>query len=128
MRLRLGRRAAATDVFTQANQARDQQDWPRAISFYEKGLKLDSDHFAMWVQYGHCLKQNGRLAEAEKAYQRAIDLCPEDADINLQMGHLLKIQGRLSEAVIYYTRASDLAPPAGQLAREELVRYSATLE
>src|SRR3954447_2049494 len=27
MRLRLGRRAAATDVFTQANQARDQQDW-----------------------------------------------------------------------------------------------------
>jgi glycosyltransferase involved in cell wall biosynthesis len=126
MRLRLGHRAAA-DAFMQADQARDRQDWPQAVSFYGKGLKLDPDHFAMWVQYGHCLKQNGRLAEAEKAYQRAIELCPEDADINLQMGHLLKIQGRLSEAVAYYTRASDLAPLAGQLAREELVRCGAAL-
>jgi Flp pilus assembly protein TadD len=76
----------------------------------------------MWVQYGHSLKHCDRLAEAEAAYRKAINLCPEDADVNLQMGHILKIQGRLLEAVVYYTRASELAPPAGQFAREELIR------
>lgn len=79
----------------------------------------------MWVQYGHCLKQEGRFAKAEAAYRRAIDLCPEDADVNLQVKHLLKIQARLSEVVVYYRRASELAPPAGQLAREELLRCGA---
>jgi tetratricopeptide (TPR) repeat protein len=120
--LRRVRRAAAAGTFGEADRARDRRDWPNAVRLYGKGLKLDPGNFAMWMQYGHSLKQNNRLAEAEAAYRKAIDLCPEDADANLQIGHLLKIQGRLSEAVVYYTRASELASPAGQYAREELIK------
>ncbi|MGD9614836.1 MAG: glycosyltransferase [Alphaproteobacteria bacterium] len=118
---------AATEAFVEADRARDQRDWSSAAHLYGKGLELDPDNFAMWVQYGHSLKHSDRFTEAEIAYRRAIDLCPENADINLQMGHLMKIQGRLSEAVIYYTRASNLAPPAGQFAREELVKCGVLL-
>lgn len=80
LRLHPWRQTAAMDAFTQADQARDRQDWTQAARLYGKGLQLDPDNFPMWVQYGHCLKQEGRFAKAEAAYGRAIDLCPEDAD------------------------------------------------
>src|SRR6202008_1306006 len=71
---------------------------------------------AIWVQYGHALKEAGELrepgllAQAEIAYRRAISFAPGGADAHLQLGHVLKLQGKTEEAAGAYLRAFALDP------------------
>ena len=65
---------------------------------------------AIWVQYGHALKENGRWAEAETAYRRSLACDPSLADTHLQLGHVLKLQGRMPAAQAAYLRAFALDP------------------
>ena len=62
------------------------------------------------MQYGHALKEQGKLAEAEAAYRWAIGLQPDDADAQLQLGHALKLQGRIEDAHQAYVASMELKP------------------
>jgi tetratricopeptide (TPR) repeat protein len=97
-------------LIARANAANAARNWPQAEADYAAALKLDPDHHAVWVQYGHSLKEQGLLQEAEQAYRRACALAPTDADPPLQLGHVLKLQGRRSEAVDAYRLAFRLDP------------------
>ena len=82
---------------------------------------------AIWVQYGHALKANGKIREAEQAYREALRLNPTSADTHLQLGHVLKLQGSLDKAEKAYRR-SVLLDPTGRNARDELIRLGCTME
>jgi glycosyltransferase involved in cell wall biosynthesis/tetratricopeptide (TPR) repeat protein len=101
-----------------ANQSRR---WAEAESAYRNALELDSELPRTWVQYGHALKEQGKLHEAEQAYWRSISLNPMEADSFLQLGHVLKLESRIEEAKLAYatSRARD---PARIDAAEELAR------
>jgi tetratricopeptide (TPR) repeat protein len=94
-----------------ADRARDAGQWDRAAQLYRKALDRNLRNSAIWVQYGHALKESGerrdpeKLAKAEAAYRKALSLDPSVADTHLQLGHVLKLQGKTSEAEAAYLRA-----------------------
>jgi ADP-heptose:LPS heptosyltransferase len=62
------------------------------------------------------LKESGgrrdpdKLAQAERAYRRALSLDPSVADPHLQLGHVLKLQDKTEDAEASYLRAFALDP------------------
>jgi len=95
---------------SRADRARDSRDWVSAAQYYRKALDQKPDNPAIWVQYGHALKESGHLGAAENAYRKSLELDPNVADTHLQLGHALKIQGRKIEASAAYLRALVLDP------------------
>lgn len=98
------------NFISRADRARDSRDWVAAVEFYREALAESPDKAAIWVQYGHALKESGSLSQAESAYRRALDLDAGTADTYLQLGHALKIQGKKIEASAAYFRALLLDP------------------
>jgi tetratricopeptide (TPR) repeat protein len=83
---RLGWKLRKSSVIILADQARDAGQWERAARLYRKALDRNPRNPAIWVQYGHALKESGelrdpdKLAQAEVAYRRALSLEPGAAD------------------------------------------------
>ncbi len=89
--------ATAAEAQARADAARDRRDWSAAARHYRRSLDLDPTRAAIWVQYGHALKESGRRLEAEAAYRQATTLAPDDADAALQLGHVLMLLDRPGE-------------------------------
>lgn len=94
-------------VLKLADDARDRRDWATAASAYQQYLDEKPDHFAVWVQLGHALKESGRLSAALVAYGEALGLNENDADLLLNMGHLHKVMGLPEDAISYYRRSAE---------------------
>ena len=101
-----------------ADRARDHGDWRRAARYYQKALAEEPDAAAVWVQYGHSLKEMGDLAAAEAAYRKSLQYDPDAADTWLQLGRALKIQARPHEAAAAYRQALALDAELGAAACE----------
>ncbi len=76
----------ASKLLSEADQARDARKWSEAAELYAGYLKLRSAEAPIWVQYGHALKESGKLDEAESAYGQSLLLSPETPDTHLQLG------------------------------------------
>lgn len=100
------------------DQARDARDWPAAASHYRRALDARDTLPAIWVQYGHALKEGGDVAAARDAYRRAAALKPDVADTHLQMGHAAKLAGDLDAAAASYVQALVLQPDYDDALRE----------
>jgi tetratricopeptide (TPR) repeat protein len=96
---------------TRANRARDAGQWELAARFFGDELDRDPYAAAIWVQFGHALKEAGRISEAETAYRNAVSLGEEALDTLLALGHALTLQDKRAEAAQIYARTLDLSPP-----------------
>ena len=105
------------------DRCRDQGDFAGAANAYGAALHRDPTMTAIWVQYGHALKETGRPAKALAAYGKALALAPELADSHLQIGHAYKIARRFRESRDAYARALELDPDMED-ARSELSRLA----
>ena len=79
-----------------------QKCWVEALKFAEK---LVSDDFydnaaAVWLQYGQCLLHNQRLDEAEKAYQKVVEMAPQHYEARRALSNILHKLGRPEEALL----------------------------
>ena len=106
----LGPKRGEKSPIALADRARDARDWVSAARYYRDALDRDPDNPAIWVQYGHALKESGNISEAENAYRKSLEFDAGVADTHLQLGHALKIQGRRTEAGVAYLRALVLDP------------------
>ena len=70
------------------------------------------DHGLAWLLVGIDLVSLARYEEAEQAFAKAIDLCPEEKRQVpfAQMGHLFREAGDYDLAVDWYRRAVEAAP------------------
>src|SRR5579872_6024814 len=57
-----------------AARAQRRGDWRRVARHYRAALRYRPRAAALWVQYGHALKESGRVGAAVGAYRRAIAL------------------------------------------------------
>ena len=105
---------------TLARRAFDERQWQLAARYYADVLEQWPNNAAVWVQFGHAVKESGRVTEAEAVYRHSIQLNPAVADTHLQLGHALKLQGRTSEAIEAYAAALSLEPRP-QYAADELM-------
>jgi tetratricopeptide (TPR) repeat protein len=108
--LRFGRKQVRFSAITLADQARDQRQWERAARHYRDALRRNPRRPAIWVQYGHVLKESGNLRKAERAYRTAIGYDRNIADPYVWLGYILKIQGKKDAAKAAYLRAVALDP------------------
>src|SRR6516164_3157181 len=108
--LRFIRRSRKPSVITLADRARDAGQWDVAARYYEIALRRNPNKPAIWVQYGHVLKESGNLTKAEQAYRQAIGYDSRIADPHLHLGHILKVQGREDEVQTAYLAALALNP------------------
>jgi len=107
----LGNRTASLGALIRAgDKANSERAWQTAEIAYANALKKDPGLAHIWVQYGHALKEQGRLRPAEEAYRRALALDSKVADTHLQLGGVLKLQKRPAEAVNAYRSAFRLDP------------------
>lgn len=97
-------------LWVAADRLRDIGDWPGAANLYKSAIEAGCEISAMYVQYGHALKESGDINLAEAAYRRAVRLDPRSADAQLQLGHALKIQGRTNEAELAYLQGHFIDP------------------
>lgn len=92
------------------DRARDEKDWNLAERHYVLHLSNHPDDVPIWIQLGHCLKEQGKLSEAEHAYRHGIELSLNDADAYLQLGHVLKLQYKRNAAAQAYIQSMRLQP------------------
>jgi glycosyltransferase involved in cell wall biosynthesis len=118
MRRRFGPRRGTRKLLAAADRARDARNWASAVHYYRRALEGSPNNAAAWVQYGHALKEAGRVGDAEDAYRKSLDLDARVADTHLQLGHALKLQGRHADAAIAYLRAIALEPQLPHAALE----------
>jgi GT2 family glycosyltransferase/Tfp pilus assembly protein PilF/glycosyltransferase involved in cell wall biosynthesis len=105
-------------VIMRADRAREAGQWQLAASLYRIALDRRPKNPAIWIQFGHALKECGNRTEAEAAYRTAIGYRPDDADAHLQLGHVLKLQGNLAEAKAAYSCALAIDGSLEDAARE----------
>jgi tetratricopeptide (TPR) repeat protein len=101
-----------------ADRALNECQWQLAARCYGDVLEQWPKNAAVWVQFGHALKESGKVAEAEAVYRHSIQLNPAVADTHLQLGHALKLLGRHSEAIEAYVAALRLDPALDYAADE----------
>src|SRR5271166_819021 len=79
----------SSDALIELNAVRS-SDVRRAetIEAHRAYLSARPDAADVWVQLGHCLKQDGKPVQAEKAYLKALELDPGDADTLLRVGRI----------------------------------------
>ncbi len=87
---------------------RDAREWDQAVAAYRRHLNDNPDDGAIWIQYGHALKESGQIDDAEVAYRTATNLRPSDADAHVQLAHALKLQANYVEALAEYKLAYEL--------------------
>jgi tetratricopeptide (TPR) repeat protein len=103
---------------TLADRARDAGEWLKASRYYEKVLGRNPHNAPILVQYGHALKETGRLELAEAAYRKAIAWGTGIPDNYVQLGHVLKLEGKFDDARTAYLVAFVLDPAGSGAARE----------
>lgn len=114
----------ARRLLAEGDAARDRLHWKEAANAYRLFLAERPEVSAIWIQFGHALKESDDLVEAERAYSKAIDLAPRVADARLQMGHLYKVTSRYAEALLSYEVAYFL-DPTSKAARDEVLNTRA---
>jgi predicted TPR repeat methyltransferase len=82
-----------------------------AVELIRRGIALMRPPVAgAYNNLGNVLKEMGELSEAEAAYQRAIELDPQDANALNNLGTVLRAQARTAEAIATYRKAIELQP------------------
>lgn len=100
-----------------ADALRDERRFAEAAEAYRLALDMDAGLGSIWVQYGHALKEIGRIREAEDAYRTATEVLPTD-DAFFQLGHALLMQHRTWEATEAFSSAVELNPRHSGALRE----------
>uniref|UniRef100_A0A667ZU19 dolichyl-phosphate-mannose--protein mannosyltransferase n=1 Tax=Myripristis murdjan TaxID=586833 RepID=A0A667ZU19_9TELE len=84
------------------------KDWSNEENLYKSGISVNPAK--AWGNLGNVLKNQGKMAEAEKAYRNALYYRGNMADMLYNLGLLLQENERFSEALHYYKLAIGSRP------------------
>ncbi|XP_061109102.1 protein O-mannosyl-transferase TMTC2 [Conger conger] len=84
------------------------QDWHNEEMLYRSGITVNPAK--AWGNLGNVLKNQGKMAEAERAYRNALYYRSNMADMLYNLGLLLQEGSQLSEALHYYKLAIGSRP------------------
>jgi tetratricopeptide (TPR) repeat protein len=87
-----------------------QQDFPKAIEHYRKATEINPSYSGAWNILGYAYRQNADFANAEKAFQKYIELIPGDPNPYDSYAELLLKMGRFDEAIAQYRKALAIEP------------------
>jgi Flp pilus assembly protein TadD len=92
----------------------DLQEYTRAAAYFSEALKRKPDHYPSQYYLGFCLESMGKEEEAERAFQRAVELSElAGARFSLPHGGLARLYLRRQDsktALLQARKAVELAP------------------
>lgn len=97
-------------LYNQGNWFQHQGRPDRAISYYQKAIRLQPNHVEAIYKLGNAYQAQARLDEAIGCYQRTIQMVPDSIAAHFNLGNALLRRGRLAEAVACYRNAIRLGP------------------
>lgn len=87
-----------------------QQDFPKAIEHYRKATDLNATYSPAYNILGYAYRQNGDFANAEKAFQKYIELIPNDPNPYDSYAELLLKMGKFDDSIAQYRKALAIDP------------------
>ncbi|MEO7674127.1 MAG: trypsin-like peptidase domain-containing protein [Pyrinomonadaceae bacterium] len=102
------KRAAAERFYSQGVAQLSRDDFPRALTFFEKAIETDPNYAEAWYQAGFTYGVQGRHAEALKASKQAAKLRPDWAETFANIGASSFALGQYKEAADAYRQAIKL--------------------
>lgn len=92
------------------NIAYEGGDVEKALEAYANCVQVEQGYPYIYYRYGTLLSQSFRFAEAEEAFQRAIDLDPGFVEPALELANIYVNTGRPDDAIPYLEDAADVDP------------------
>lgn len=86
------------------------QEWPEAVSAYEKAIRINPGFAPAYNLLGYSLRNLGRLEEASKAFCTYMQLIPDEPNPYDSHAELLLLMGKYQDAVTEYKRALAINP------------------
>jgi protein O-GlcNAc transferase len=87
-----------------------QEDWPGAITAFQKAVSLRAEYASAHNGLGNSLRAVGQLNDSVAAYRKAVALKPESAGFWNNLGIGLQAIGQTPEAMEAFNRALGLKP------------------
>jgi Flp pilus assembly protein TadD len=112
---------APTDVVVNNNLAvayTGRGEYAKAIERLEVALRVHPRYWRAWVNLGIARRWSSDLPGARAAFEKAIELAPEDTAPLLHLALMLDAQGDRAGAAALLARARRLQPEDAQLARQ----------
>lgn len=100
--------------FEKAQRLLDNSRDREAASLLKEIVENDPADFQAWTELGTAYLMGGNMAEAEKAYRRAIQEKPTFALALLNLGRVLRTQKRYAESVDPLSRATEARPDSAE--------------
>lgn len=92
---------------TKLKEEFDEASTAESIRNFEETVSRSPNDFRWWIELGRAYEQAERTAEAEKAFQHAVDLAPAYTFPQWQIGNFLLRQDRIDEAFLHLTKATE---------------------
>ena len=87
-----------------------QQDFPQAIEHYKKATEIAPTYSPAYNILGYAYRQNADYANAEKAFQKYIELIPRDPNPYDSYAELLLKEGKFDDSITQYRKALAINP------------------
>jgi tetratricopeptide (TPR) repeat protein len=87
-----------------------QQDFPQAIEHYKKATEIAPSYSPAYNILGYAYRQNADYANAEKAFQKYIELIPKDPNPYDSYAELLLKEGKFDDSITQYRKALAIDP------------------
>ncbi|MCL5270598.1 MAG: tetratricopeptide repeat protein [bacterium] len=93
-----------------------QKQWDKALEIYNELTRRFDTNAQYFLEAAMAYQEAGRLTEAEKGYRHALELDPEDPEVNNALGYFYaETNQKLDEALTLVRKAMTLNPKAGHI-------------
>ena len=107
------RPASTRALFHKAEEAVGKKKFDDAIDLLKQVVATDDKDFQAWTALGSIYFAQEKVADAQTAYLKAIEVHPTSARAQMNLGRLLSSQKKFEEAVEPLTKATELQPTSG---------------
>lgn len=108
------RPSASQSLFNKAQEAVGKKNYEPAVALLRQILDGDQQDFQVWTLLGTIYLVQEKRPDAERAYQRALEVRPTFTLALLNLGRLLASQKRFEEAVPVLARAAETQPQSAE--------------
>lgn len=102
--------AARADWVAQARGLEQRADWPGLLALGQAWARAEANNPLAWFVQGRAWSALGRPAEAIAAYERNLQLAPDDVQARNNLGNVLRDSGRPREAMRAWRAAVEIDP------------------
>lgn len=92
----------------------DPADLAMSLKEYELAASLSPNNYIMWMNLGKARSANGDIAGSDAAFQRALELAPNNASLQWAYGNSLIRHGNTAEGFSMIVKAASAVPEYSQ--------------